>query len=113
MAAKYGKPHFLCLTETHLEADPDSSITPTGYVVKARADRTKHGGGVIIMAREDILCDKYPTEKYNICERAEICTVNIPGSGTACPTTLVCVYTQPSTSNTTLIEQLVMMTSGR
>ena len=61
------------------------------------------------MAREDILCDKYPTEKYNICERAEMCTVNIPGSGTACPTTLVCVYTQPSTSNTTLTEQLKLL----
>ena len=109
MVAKYGKPHFLCLTETHFEADPDSSITPTGYVVKARADQTKHGGGVIIMAREDILCDKYPTEKYKIHERAEICAVNIPSSDTACPMTLVCVYTQPSTSNTTLIEQLELL----
>ena len=97
------KPHFLCLTETHLEADPDSSITPTGYVVKARTDRTKHGGGVII------LCDKYPTEKYNVRERSEIWTVNISGSGTACPMTMVCVYTKPSTSNTTLIEQLELL----
>ena len=61
------------------------------------------------MAREDVLCDNYPTEKYYVREKAEICAVAIPGSNTVCPTTLVCVYAQPSASNTTVTEQLELL----
>ena len=79
MSAEYGRPHFLCLKETHLDAEPDTSITPTGYIVKARKDRSKHGGGVIIIAREDILCDNYPVSKYYVHEKAETCAITVPG----------------------------------
>ena len=106
MAAEHDNPHFLCLTETHLDAEPNNYTTPSGYVVKARADRTKHGGGVIIMAREDVLCDTYPVEKYYVQGKAEMCAVTIPGGS---PTTLVCVYTQPSATDTTLIKQLELL----
>ena len=106
MSAAYGRPHFLCLTETHLDTEPDTSFTPTGYIVKTRKDHSKHGGGVIIMAREDILCDNYPVSKYYVREKAEMCAITIPGDN---PTTLVCVCTQPSTTDTTLIQQLGLL----
>ena len=63
--------------ETHLNADPDNSVARQDiYVVhvKTRADRTKHGGGVIIMAMEDILCDNYPTEKYMFGSKLTMCS---------------------------------------
>ena len=28
MAVERGRPHFLCLTETHLDTEPDASIAP-------------------------------------------------------------------------------------
>ena len=99
MLAEYGRPHFLCLTDTHLDSEADASITPTGYIVKARKDRSKHGSGVIIMAREDILCDDCPMFKYYVPKKA----VAISGNN---PTMLIFVYTQPFASDTTLIQQL-------
>ena len=106
VAVKHDKPHFLCLLETHLNAEPNNYITLLGYMVKARADRTKHGGGVIIMAREDVLCDNYPVEKYYVQKTVEMCAVTIPGDK---PTTLVSVYTHPSATDTTLIKQLELL----
>ena len=47
-------PHLLCVTETHLNGDTGSSFTPAGYVSVARADRSEHGGGVLIFSREDL-----------------------------------------------------------
>ena len=54
----YGKtclsyhPLFVCLTETHLSDDPADSVCPPGYVIPARCDRTRHRGGVLILARD-------------------------------------------------------------
>ena len=41
------------------------------------------------MVREDVLCDNYPVEKYNLQETVEMCAVTIPGDS---PATLDCVY---------------------
>ena len=39
MAVERGRPHFLCLTETRLDAEPD--ISPTGYTVKGRSHQAR------------------------------------------------------------------------
>ena len=45
-------PFFVCLTETHLSDDPADSVCPPGYVIATCCDKTRHGGGVLILARD-------------------------------------------------------------
>ena len=93
-------PAIVCLTETHLFEDATDSICPTGYVVVARRDRSKHGGGVIILVREAVLFDEVDTTTISSPGVSEIVAIN------HCGFLIVCCYRQPSTNDLTLFQQL-------
>ena len=63
---------FFALVETHLDRDSVKPLLPPGYQTVARLDRTKHGGGLCIGAREHLLVDKLNLAKYNTVRSAEI-----------------------------------------
>jgi hypothetical protein len=59
-------PMFVVLTETHLDGDSlDAEMLPPGYRVFARKDRTKHGGGVLILGLEMLLVNDLKLDKYH------------------------------------------------
>ena len=68
-------PFFVCLTETHLSGDPVDSICPPGYVMAAHRDRTKHGGGVLILARDSCLFDEIDTTAVTIPGTTELVAI--------------------------------------
>ena len=59
---------MICLTEIHLFQDGIDSFCPAGYVVVACRDRSRHGGGVIIMVRENIFFDEIDTSAIEVSE---------------------------------------------
>ena len=66
-------PHFVFLTECHIH--PKESIDiwiPHGYKVVVKRCRSKHGGGLIILSQEHLLCDTVSMKKYHIDEAAEL-----------------------------------------
>ena len=93
-------PFFVCLTETHLSGDPVDSICPPGYVIAAHHDRTKHGGGVLILARDSCLFDEIDTTAVAIPGTAELVAIAY------CELLIVCCYRQPSQCDTSLISSL-------
>ena len=48
------KPHLIGVVETHLDGDPLSGLLPQGYRAVHRLDRTKHGGGLLWLARSHL-----------------------------------------------------------
>ena len=50
-------PGVIALVETHLAGAPLRMELPSGYVVAARRDRSRHGGGVLLLCRDDLLVD--------------------------------------------------------
>ena len=60
------RPSIVCLTKKHLFADATDSFCPLGYVVAARHDRSKHGGGVLILAQEAISFEEIDTSTIAI-----------------------------------------------
>ena len=91
------RPAIVCLTETHLRDDATDSFCPQDYVVAARRDRTKHGGGVLILVQETVLFEEIDTSIIAIPEKAELVAVS-------CYDTLfICCYRQPSSTDTTLL----------
>ena len=93
-------PFFVCLTETHLSGDPVDSICPPSYVIAACRDRTKHGGGVLILARDSCLFDEIDTTAVAIPGTAELIAIAY------CELLVVCCYRQPSQCDTSLISSL-------
>ena len=93
-------PSVVCLSETHLYDDAPDSFCPPGYVVAARRDRSKHGGGVLILIREYILFEEIDTATFSIAERAELVAI-ISHS-----LLFVCCYCQPSSMDVTLLTNL-------
>ena len=93
-------PAIICLTETHLFEDATDSICPTGYVVATRRDRSKHGGGVVVMVRETILFDEVDTTTISSPGVSEIVAIR------HCGFLIVCCYRQPSANDLTLFQQL-------
>ena len=91
------RPSLVCLTETHLFADATDDFCPPGYVVAARHDRTKYGGGVLILAMETILFDEVDTSFTSAPERAEMVAISCYGA------LIVCCYRQPSPGDITLL----------
>ena len=62
-------PEIVILTETHLNGDSvEAETLPQGYKVVTRYDRTKHGGGIIVMVQDQLLlnvvkCDPWCSRK--------------------------------------------------
>ena len=91
------RPSIVCLTETHLLADATDSFCPSGYVVAARRDRSRHGGGVLILAQEAILFEEIDASTIAVPETAELVAIS-------CYDTLfLCCCCWPSPSDTTLL----------
>ena len=67
------QPELIVLTETHLKGDSvQAGLIPEGYKVVVRFDRTKHGGGVMILALDHILLDAVKCDKWCKRKSAEI-----------------------------------------
>ena len=73
------RPHLIGLVETHLLKDPLSGLLPQGYRPVHRLDRSKHGGGLLWLARSHILVDKVNMAPYNIVEAAEVLGIKCMG----------------------------------
>ena len=91
---------IVCLSETHLYDDAPDSFCPLGYVVASRRDRSKYGGGVLILIREHILFKEIDTTAILIAEKAELVAI-ISHS-----LLFVCCYRQPSFVDVTLLTNL-------
>ena len=96
----YTHPSFVCLTETHLSSDPVDSICPSGYVIEAHHDRTKHGGSVLILTRDSCLLDEIDTSAIAIPSTAELVAV------ANYELLIVCCHHQPSQYDISLISPL-------
>ena len=60
------------ITESHLKDDPVNMMTPPGYNVVSRNDRSKHGGDILLGAIKHLLCNPLDLKKYNIPNVAEL-----------------------------------------
>ena len=80
--------------------DPVDSVCPPGYMIAARRDRTRHGGGVLILARDSCLFDEIDTTTVAIPCTAELVAIVYH------ELLIVCCYCQPSQSDTSLILSL-------
>jgi len=95
------RPDVITLVETHLAGEPLQMKLPRGYTVAACHDRSRHGGGVLLLCREDLLMDVIDCEMYYyVSETSEIVGVHYQ------ETLILCVYRQPSATNVTLIDSL-------
>ena len=61
----------------------------------ARLDQSQHGGGVIIMVLENILCDEIDKTTISLPEVSEVVAISYREF------MIVCCYRQPSTSDVT------------
>ena len=94
------RPDFITLVETHLAGELLQMHLPTGYVVVARHDRSRHGSGVLLLSRDNLLVDSVDCKTYYVCGTSEIIGVHYQG------TLILCVYRQPGVSDTTLVDSL-------
>ena len=88
------------MSETHLFEDAPDSFCPPSYVVAARRDRSKHGGGVLILIQEHILFEEIDTTDFSVAEKAELVAITFNSL------LFVCCYRQPSSADVTLITKL-------
>ena len=95
------KPNFIFLTECHIAKDePINMWIPYGYKVVCKRWRSKHGGGLLILAEEHLLCDPLDQklmDKYHIDEAAELIGMKYGGV----------TYIDAYSSKSTLAKQLV------
>lgn len=54
-------------------------MVPTGYKVVTRLDRTAHGGGLLIVSRDELLCDVINMKKHNTVEEAKLVAMKHEG----------------------------------
>ena len=73
------RPHLIGLVETHLLNDPLSGLSPQGYRAVHRLDRSKHGGGLLWLAKSHLLVDKVNMSTYNTVEVAEMLGIKCMG----------------------------------
>lgn len=88
---------IICLTETHDAAD---TICPTGYVVAARRDRTKYGGGTIVFTQDCMVFDEINTLSFCVARVTELVAISCNGI------IFICCYRQPLATDTTLFKSL-------
>ena len=73
-------PHFVFLTECHIaKGEPINMWVPSGYKVVAKRWRSKHGGGLLILSKEHLLCDPLDLKAYHIEEAAELIGMRFGG----------------------------------
>ena len=80
----------IALVETHFAGAPLQMELPSGYVVAARRDCSRHGGGVLLLCRDDLLVDSVDCEMYYVSATSEIIGVRYQ------EIIILCVYRQPS-----------------
>ena len=83
-------PDSITLVETHLDDEPLQMKLPRGYVITAHYDHSHHGGGVLLLRRDNLLVDSVDLEMYHEPATSEIVGVCYQG------TVILCVYRQPS-----------------
>ena len=95
------EPHFGFFDECHLvKSEPIDMMVPQGYKVVTRLDRTTNGGGLLILSRDDILCDVIDMKDYNMVDESEIVATRQGGiTHTLC-------YTNKSSKAPTLLAAL-------
>ena len=90
-------PSVVCLSETYLYNDVSDCFCSPGYVVAARWDRSKHGGGVLILIQEHILFKEIDTAAISIAKRTKLVSI------VSHSFLLVYCYRQPSSVDVTLL----------
>ena len=69
-------PTMICLTKTHLCQHASDTICPAGYVVTSCQDRSRHGGGMVIMVQVDFLFDEIDTTAVSLPEVSEVVAIS-------------------------------------
>jgi hypothetical protein len=95
------KPAAICLVETHL-VSLESIELPPEYVIAARKDRSRFGGGVLIMCQSQISHSEVDVNDLYKKGTSEIVAVKLLG------TCLTCCYRQPN-DDTTLVNNLNLL----
>jgi len=93
-------PKIVCLTETHLYQDVADTICPPGYIIAARGDRTKHGGGMIILIKDCLLFEEIDTLSLSVARVAELVTISCNGI------IFICCYSGAAPSHLHLLDTL-------
>jgi len=93
------KPHLIGIVETHLQGDSLCGLLPHGYRCVNRLDRTKHGGGLLWLAKSHLLIDKIDMKVYNTVDVAEFIGIEVQDE------TVQLCYTPKSSLAPKLIEQ--------
>ena len=73
------RPTFFAVNETHLDGDPIKQLIPWGYKVLCRLDRSKHGGGLVIGCKKQVLADPLKLDNYNESGVAELIGIDWGG----------------------------------
>ena len=73
-------PHFVFLTECHIAPDePINMCVPCGYKPVAKRWRSAHGGGLLILAQDHLLCDPFGMDDYHVDESVELIAMQYGG----------------------------------
>ena len=91
---------FWAVSESHLKDDPVTMLIPKGYNVISRRDRSKHGGGILLGAKQHLLCNPVDFKKYNIVNVAEMDGFELSDDY------YICCYTPNSMYTHVLIDML-------
>jgi hypothetical protein len=98
------RPALILLNETHLSAaDSVQLLTPPGYKVVVRLDRSRHGGGLLVLAENHRLVDAIDVSHNNTVNKAEMVCVDYMGSR------VVLCYTQKSATAGVLFDALEVL----
>jgi hypothetical protein len=78
--AKLRNPALIILNECHVDKrDPSKLFVPRGYKVAARLDRTRNGGGLMLMCEDHLLVDTVDCSAFNTPGQAEMICVDFLG----------------------------------
>ena len=59
-------PDIIALIETHLNSEPSQMKLPRGFVIAVHHDRSRHGSGILLLHRDDLLVDSVDCELYHV-----------------------------------------------
>ena len=66
------RPDFVGIVETHVDGASIGMYLPPGYAVVARRDRTRHGGGVLLLCKDYLLVDAINCEDFYVAGSCEL-----------------------------------------